>query len=161
MKRAKALLTKTATATQSTPDVPTTAEVHPVPPMSEEVPDPLDTPFVETDPLLLPLDPFEGAEQPIAHPTTAETIRVESNVEMPLESTKKTSKQLVAKKTPKQSTKGKAPWKQTTPKRKTPGTGLVWYVPKAKDIKAAREAGHLYPDDPAKKRTDSGQAISP
>ena len=78
---------------------------------------------------------------------------MESNIDAPQDSTgKKTSKQLVAKKTPKQSTKGKAPWKQTTPKRKTPGTGSVRYIPKAKDIKAAREAGHLYPDDPAKKR---------
>ena len=86
----------------------------------------------------------------------SETIRVESSVETPLESTgKKAPKQTASRKVPKQSTEGKSPRKQATPKRKTPGNGSLRYVPKAKDIKAARAAGHLYPDDPEKKKEES------
>ena len=48
---------------------------------------------------------------------------------------------------------GKAPRKQITPqKRKTPGSGSIRYVPRRRDIQEAREAGHLYTDDPTKKR---------
>ena len=56
-------------------------------------------------------------------------------------------------KPPKLSVGGKAPRKQTTPqKRKTPGSGSIQYIPRRRDIQEAREAGHLYADDPTKKR---------
>ena len=45
------------------------------------------------------------------------------------------------------------PRKQVAPqKRKTPGSGSIQYVPRRKDIQEAKEAGHLYADDPTKKR---------
>ena len=45
------------------------------------------------------------------------------------------------------------PRKQVAPqKRKTPGSGSIQYVPRRRDIQEAREAGHLYVDDPTKKR---------
>ena len=48
---------------------------------------------------------------------------------------------------------GEAPRKQVAPqKRKTPGLGSIWYVLMRRDIQEAREAGHLYADDPTKKR---------
>ena len=50
-------------------------------------------------------------------------------------------------------TGGKVPRKQVAPqKRKTPGSGSIWYVPKRRDIQEAKEAGHLYTDDPTKKK---------
>ena len=48
---------------------------------------------------------------------------------------------------------GKAPRKQVAPqKRKTPGSGSIQYVLRRRDIQEAREAGHLYADNPTKKR---------
>ena len=82
-----------------------------------------------------------------AHPGAAailtETIHVESSTEKPLETTGEA---------PKKSTGGKAPGKQAIPKknRKTPGSGALKYIPKAKHIREARKAGGLYPDDPDK-----------
>ena len=56
-------------------------------------------------------------------------------------------------KPPKLSVGGKVPRKQVAPqKRKTPGLGSIRYVPRRRDIQEAREAGHLYVDDPTKKR---------
>ena len=56
-------------------------------------------------------------------------------------------------KPPKLSVGGKAPRKQVAhQKRKTPGSGSIWYVLRRRDIQEAREAGHLYADDPTKKR---------
>ena len=108
---------------------------------------------MEASPLLISLNPFKGEEEPVICSTSvgaatvlSETIHVESNIERPLES--------AGGKAPKQSTGGKAPRKQATPKkgRKTPGLGSLRYVPKEKDIQEARAAGHLYKDDPEKKR---------
>ena len=45
------------------------------------------------------------------------------------------------------------PRKQVAPrKRKTPGLGSIWYIPRRRYIQEAREAGHLYADDLTKKR---------
>ena len=56
-------------------------------------------------------------------------------------------------KPPKLSVGGKVPRKQTTPqKRKTPGSGSIRYILRRRDIQEARGAGHLYVDDPTKKR---------
>ena len=56
-------------------------------------------------------------------------------------------------KSPKLSAGGKVPRKQVAPqKRKTPGSGSIRYVPRRRDIQEAREAGHLYADNPTKKR---------
>ena len=45
------------------------------------------------------------------------------------------------------------PRKQVAPqKRKTPGSGSIRYVLRRRDIQEAREAGHLYADNPTKKR---------
>ena len=56
-------------------------------------------------------------------------------------------------KPPKLSVGGKAPRKQVAPqKRKTPGSGSIRYIPRRRDIQEAREAGHLYADNPTKKR---------
>ena len=56
-------------------------------------------------------------------------------------------------KPPKVSVGGKVPRKQVAlQKRKTPGSRSIWYGPRRRDIQEAREAGHLYADDPTKKR---------
>ena len=48
---------------------------------------------------------------------------------------------------------GKVPRKQVAPqKRKTPGSGSIWYILKRRDIQEAKEAGHLYAGDPTKKK---------
>ena len=121
---------------------------------------------MEASPLLVSLNPFEGEEEPVICPTSvscpgavavlSETIHVESNIEKLLESTGgKASRQSAGGKAPRQSTGGKAPRKQATPRqkgRKTPGLGTLRYVPKEREIKKARAAGYLYPDDPEKKR---------
>ena len=63
-------------------------------------------------------------------------------------------KQPAGGKPPKLSVGGKAPRKQAAPQkgRKTPSSGSIRYVPKSRDIREAREAGHLYADDPTRKR---------
>ena len=54
---------------------------------------------------------------------------------------------------PRPSVGGKVPRKQVAPqKRKTPGSGSIQYVPRRRDIQEAREAGHLYADNPTKKK---------
>ena len=59
-------------------------------------------------------------------------------------------------KPPKLSVGGKAPRKHAAPqKRKTPGSGSIRYVPRRRDIQEARKAGHLYADDPTKKRKNT------
>ena len=110
----------------------------------------------------------------------SQTVRVESNVTKPLKVTGgkspkqpagrkdlksaggkdpksvggKDPKQPTGGKPPKLSVGGKAPRKQAAPQkgRKTPGLGSIRYVPKSRDIQEAREAGHLYADDPTRKR---------
>ena len=53
---------------------------------------------------------------------------------------------------PRPSVGGKVPRKQVAPqKRKTPGSGSIWYILRRRDIQEAREAGHLYADNPTKK----------
>ena len=90
---------------------------------------------MQPGPLLVSLNPFEGEEEPVICPTSvgaatvlSQTIHVESNITRPLESTPQL--------------KG----------RKTPGSGSIRYVPKEKDIRKARATGHLYEDDPEKKK---------
>ena len=53
--------------------------------------DPLETSLVEPGPQLVSLDPFEGEEEPIIHPTSvgaarviSQTVCVESNITKPL-----------------------------------------------------------------------------
>ena len=101
-----------------------------------------------------------------------QTVRVESNITKPLKVTGgkgpkqpaggkdpksaggKDPKQPTGGKPPKISVGGKAPRKQAVPQkgRKTPSLGSIRYVPKSRDIQEAREAGHLYADDPTRKR---------
>ena len=147
-------------------DTPTTVELHPEPSASGEGTDPLETSLVEAGPLLVNLNPFKGEEEPVICPTSvscpgaaavlSETIHVESNIERPLESTGgKAPRQSAGGKAPRQSTGGKAPRKQATPQqkgRKTPGLGSIRYVPKEREIREARAAGYLYPDDSEKRR---------
>ena len=99
---------------------------------------------------MVSLNPFEREDEPIirptlgAHPRAAailkETIHVESSTERSLEATG----------APKKSTGQKAPQKQAIPKknRKTPGSGALRYISKAKHIREVRKAGGFYPDDP-------------
>ena len=47
---------------------------------------------------------------------------------------------------------GKAPRKQVAPQKRKTGSGSIRYVLRRRDIQEAREAGHLYADDPTKKR---------
>ena len=159
LKRAKVLLDRTELASTAVreEDAPTTVKLHPEPSASGEGTDPLETSLVEASPLLVNLNPFTGEEEPVIHPTSvscpgaaavlSETIHVESNIERPLES--------AGGKAPRQSTGGKAPRKQATPQqkgRKTPGSGSIRYVPKEREIRKARAAVYLYPDDPEKRR---------
>ena len=173
--------------------------------------DPLETSLVEPSPLLVSLNPFEGEEEPVIHPTSvgaatviSQTVRVESNITKPLKVTGgkgpkqpaggkdpksargkdpksaggkdpksaggkdlksaggkdpksaggEDPKQPTGGESPKLSVGGKAPRKQAAPQkgRKTPSLGSIRYVPKSRDIQETREAGHLYVDDPARKR---------
>ena len=109
----------------------------------------------------------------------SQTVHVESNVTKPLKITGgkdlksaggkdlksagskdpksaggKDLKQPAEGKPPKLSVGGKAPRKLAAPQkgRKAPGSGSIRYVPKSRDIREAREAGHLYADDPTRKR---------
>ena len=114
----------------------------------------METSLVESGPLLVSLNPFEGEDEPVIEPTLGvclgaaviltETIHVESSTERLVKATG----------APKKSVGGKAPQKQAIPKknRKTPGSGALKYVPKAKHIREVRKAGGLYPDDPDKSK---------
>ena len=156
LKRAKELLRRTEPASTAVheEDAPPIVEVHLEPLASGQGTDPLETSLVESGPLLVSLNPFEGEEEQVIRPTSvgaatvvAQTIHVESNITRPLES--------AGGKAPKQSAGRKASHKQATPQlkgRKIPGSGSIRYVPKEKDIREARAAGHLYEDDPEKKR---------
>ena len=156
LKRAKELLSRTEPASTAVhaEDAPPIPEVHPEPSTSEQGTDPLETSLVESSPLLVSLNPFEGEEEPVICPTSvgtatvvAQTILVESNIAMPLET--------AGGKVPKQPAGRKAPCKQAVPQpkgRKTPGSGSIRYVPSEKGIREARVAGHLYEDDPEKKK---------
>ena len=147
----------TSTAVTASADQPSaTVEVHPAPTRAGQIENPLETSLVESGPLLISLNPFEGEDEPIirptlgAHPGAAavltETIHIESSTERPLEAGAKAPEKLAG---------AKAPRKQATPKwkeRKTPYSGALRYVPKAQDIKEAKGAGYLYPDDPIKEK---------
>ena len=59
--------------------------------MSGRGTDPLETSLVEPGPQLVSLDPFEGEEEPVIHPTSvgaarviSQTVHVESNITKPL-----------------------------------------------------------------------------
>ena len=81
----------------------------------------------------------------------SQTVCVESNITKPLKIFGGKGPKSAGGKDPK-SAGGKDP-KQTTPqKRKTPGSGSIRYVPRRTDIQEAREAGHLYADNPTKKK---------
>ena len=47
-----------------------TVELHPEPSASGQGTDPLETSVVEAGPLLVSLNPFEGEEEPVIHPTS-------------------------------------------------------------------------------------------
>ena len=169
LKRAKSLLRRTEAPSTAIceEDAPLIVDWHPEPLMSRRGTDPLETSLVEPSPQHVSLDPFEG-EEPIICPTSmgaarviSQTISVESNITKPLKiiggkgpkSAGGKDPKSAGDKPPKLSVGGKAPRKQLAPqKRKTPGSGSIWYVPKRRDIQEAREAGHLYADDPTKKR---------
>ena len=217
LKRAKELLsrTKPASTVVRAEDVPSILEALPEPSTSRQT-DPLETSLVESGPPLVSLDPFEGEEEPVIHPTSvgaarviSQTVRVESNITRPLKIIgRKGPKSAGGKdlksaggkdlksaggkdpksaggkdpksaggkdlksaggkdpksaggkdpksargRPPRPSVGGKVPRKQVAPqKRKTPGSGSIWYVPRRRDIQEAKEAGHLYADDPTKKR---------
>ena len=101
---------------------------------------------MDSGPLLVSLNSFEGEDEPVIRPTLGahlgaamvltETIHVDSSTERPVEATGGA---------PKKSTGGKAPQKQAIPKknRKTPGSGALKYVPKAKHIREVRKAGFI------------------
>ena len=122
--------------------------------------DPLETSLVGPGPQLVSLDPFEGEEEPIICPTSTEaarvisqTVGVESNITKPLKSAGGKDLMSAGGKPPKLSVGGKVPRKQVAPqKRKTPGSRSIQYIPRRRDIQEAKEAGHLYADDPTKKR---------
>ena len=154
LKRAKGLLRRTeapSTAVREE-DAPLIVDLHPGPSMSGRGTDPLETSLVEPSPLLVSLNPFEGEEEPVIHPTSvgaatvvSRTVRVESNVTKPLKVTGgkdpkqpvrgkdlksaggKDLKQRAGGKPPKLSVGGKAPRKQATPQKggKTPGSGSI------------------------------------
>ena len=99
-----------AAAAGSATATATSAEIHPIPPRTEPTEDPLETPLVESGPLLVSLNPFEREDEPVirltlgAHLGAAavltETIHVESSTERLVEATGGA---------PKKSTGGKAP----------------------------------------------------
>ena len=91
LKKAKDLLSRTeATSTVvCAEDVPSLFETLPEPSTSRQT-DPLETSLVESGPQLLSLNPFEGEEEEIIHPTSmgvarviSQTISVESNITKP------------------------------------------------------------------------------
>ena len=164
-------------------NVPSILEALPEPSTSRQT-DPLETSLVEPGPPLVSLDPFEGEEEPVIHPTSvgaarviSQTVHVESNITKPLKIIGGKGPKSAGGKDPKSaggkdpksaggkdpksaggrpprpSVGGKAPRKQVAPqKRKTPGSGSIQYIPRRRDIQEAKEAGHLYADDPTKKR---------
>ena len=87
-----------------------TVEVHPEPSRAKQSEDPLKTSLVETGPLLVSLNPFDGKDKSMIRPTSGaragaatiltETIHEESTTERPLEA---------AGGVPKKSARGKAP----------------------------------------------------
>ena len=91
LKKAKELLSRTeATSTVvHAEDIPSLFETLPEPSTSRQT-DPLETSLVESGPQLLSLDPFEGEEEEIIHPTSmgaarviSQTASVESNITKP------------------------------------------------------------------------------
>ena len=119
-----------AAAARSATATTISAEIHPAPPRTEPTEDPLETSLVESGPLLVSLNQFEGEDEPVIRPTLGaypgaatiltETIHVESSTERLLEA---------AGGAPKKSSGEKAPQKQAIPKRnrKTPGSGALRY----------------------------------
>ena len=185
LKRAKELLSQTepASTVVRAEDVPSILEALPEPSTSRQT-DPLETSLVESGLPLVSLDPFEGEEELVIHPTSvgaarviSQTVHVENNITKPLKIIRRKGSKSGGGKDPKSgggkdpksaggkdpksaggrslrpSVGGKVPRKQVAPqKRKTPGSGSIWYVPRRRDIQEAKEAGHLYADDPTKKR---------
>ena len=96
LKRAKELLSRPepASTVVHAEDVPSILEALPEPSTSRQRTDPLETSLVEPGPSLVSLNPFEGEEEPVIHPTSVEaatvisqTIHVESNITKPLKVT--------------------------------------------------------------------------
>ena len=96
LKRAKELLSqpKPASTVVCAEDVPSILEALPEPSTSRQRTDPLEISLVEPGPSLVSLDPFEGEEEPVIHPTSVEaamvisqTVCVESNITKPLKIT--------------------------------------------------------------------------
>ena len=91
LKKAKGLLSRTEATSMvvRAEDVPSLFETLPEPSTSRQT-DPLEKSLVESGPQLLSLDPFEGEEEEIIHPTSmgaarviSQTISVESNITKP------------------------------------------------------------------------------
>ena len=178
LKRAKSLLQRTEAPSTAVHEegAPLIVDWHPELSMLRRGTDPLETSLVEPSPQLVSLDPFEGEEEPIIRPTsvgaarvTSQTVRVESNITKPLKIIGGKGPKSAGGRNPKSaggkdlkssggkplklSVGGKAPRKQVAPqKRKTPGSGSIWYVLRRRDIQEAKGTGHLYADDPTKKR---------
>ena len=96
LKRAKELLSrpKPASTVVCAEDVPSILEALPEPSTSRQITDLLETSLVEPSPQLVSLDPFEGEEEPVIHPTSvgaatviSQTVHVESNITKPLKVT--------------------------------------------------------------------------
>ena len=93
LKRAKSLLRRTEAPSTAVheEDAPLIVDWHPELSMSGRGTDPLETSLVEPGPQLVSLDPFEGEEEPVIHPTSVgaarvilQTVHVESNITKPL-----------------------------------------------------------------------------
>ena len=86
LKRAKELLRRTEAASTAVheEDAPPTIELYPEPSMLARGTDPLETSLVEPGPLLVSLNPFEGEEEPVIHPTSVGELE-EKPQDSPLE----------------------------------------------------------------------------
>ena len=147
LKRAKSLLRRTEAPSTvvSEEDAPLIIDWHPGPSMSGRGTDPLETSLVESGPLFVSLNPFEGEEEPVICATSvgaatvvSQTVCVESNVTKPLKvpggkgpkqpprgkdpksAGGKDLKQPAGGKPPRLSVGGKAPRKQAAPQKGRP-----------------------------------------
>ena len=138
-------------------DVAPIPEVYPEPSTSTQETDPLETPLVESGPLLISLNPFPSEEEdedeppsapqfgrPTVQTETISQVTTEAYIQTPAEAAPATmSKAKAAKKTPK-----KVPSKS----RSRPGTGALNYTPSKRDIRRAQQSGDILP---AREKTPS------
>ena len=67
--KTQALLQKNTPAAAARSATATSAKIHLAPPRTEPLEDPLETSLVESGPLLVSLNPFEGEDEPVIRPT--------------------------------------------------------------------------------------------